>query len=264
MTESTHGEAPSLAGLRVLVTRPAGQSEALCQEIDRLGGTAIVVPALEIAAIEPDRIPVDHASDGNPDWIIFISANAARFGHEAALAFRAPHARVAAIGAATAACLADLHVEVDLCPESGGDSETLLSSTEFASINGRHVLIVRGRGGREALAEGLRARGAVVTYLEVYERRCPDACRTGLKRLADHAGVDVVTVTSGEALANLVAAAREGDCLPWLLALPLIVISPRIAATAREFGFSKEVAVAAEMSDRGFILTLKGCYSKKP
>lgn len=264
MTESTHNGAPNLAGLRVLVTRPAGQSEALCREIERLGGSAVVLPALEIVAVEPDWPPDERTLDGEPDWIIFISANAARFGHAIALRNRAPHSRVVAIGAATSACLTELGVGVDLCPENGGDSETLLAHPDFASLTGRRVVIVRGRGGRETLADGLRARGAVVGYLEVYERRCPDACRAGLKRLADHAGVDVVTVMSGETLENLVSAAREGGCLPWLKALPLIVISPRVAASAREFGFSGQVSVAAEMSDRGFILTLKECYSKEP
>jgi len=266
--EMRTGGGADLSGLRVLVTRPLAQSEPLCREIERLGGQAVALPALEIVAIErPDWRSVDAALSGKPDWIIPISANAARYGQAAfieRLGGWPERPRVVAIGRATAACLTESGVRVDIFPEAGGDSEALLARPELKGIKGQRILIIRGQGGREHLAEGLRARGAIVAYLEVYVRRCPVDCERRLAALAAEKAVDVVTVTSGEALTNLVKAGRDGGCLPWLSSLPLVAISPRIAASAREIGFQALVMVAEEMSDRGFILTLKGCYSKKP
>jgi len=267
MSQATRGTA-DLSGLRVLVTRPSGQSEGLCRLVEEVGGQPVALPSLEIVAVEPDWTLRGSASLDDVDWLIFISANAARFGHVAIMDHQGvwpDRPRVAAIGRATAASLAELGVKADLCPGSaGGDSESLLATPEFSGLAGRQTLIIRGRGGRALLAEGLRTRGATVDYLEVYARRRPADCAQRLGVLAMDREIDVVTVTSGEALANLIDAGREAACLSWLQSLPLVVLAPRMVKLARDLGFSGPVMVAEEMSDRGFILTLKGCYSRGP
>ncbi len=266
MTKVTQGPA-DLSGLRVLVTRPSGQSEALCRLIEQAGGQAIALPSLEIVAIEPDWVRGGPASLDDFSWLVFISANAVRFGYSAIMGHYGSwptRPRVVAIGQATAAGLAERGVRVDLCPGSVSDSESLLAAPELAGLAGQKILIIRGLGGRALLAEGLRAQGATVGYLEVYARRSPPDCARRLSLLAADRSVDVVTATSGEALENLVGAGREAACLSWLLSLPLVVIGPRIVTLARDLGFGGPVMVAAEMTDLGFILTLKGCYSKGP
>ena len=85
----------------------------------------------------------------------------------------------------------------------GYDSEHLLASPEFAHVQGQRILIVRGGGGRELLAEQLTARGAEVAYAEVYDRRCavpiPGAV-AAVEAEWSRGEIQVITATSGELL----------------------------------------------------------------
>lgn len=126
------------------------------------------------------------------------------------------------------------------------DSEALLAALSqrlgLSSLDARSVLIVRGDGGREWLAERLREAGAHVQAVCAYRRVVPavsDATWTRVRALlggAPHAWL----LTSSEAVRNLDAMARtaltdaEHEAL---LHAPLVAPHPRIAETARALGF---------------------------
>ena len=92
-------------------------------------------------------------------------------------------------------------------------------------------MIVRGRGGRELLAEELSRRGATVDYLETYERKEVSYGEELSSSLFDN-GVDLAVVTSAQGLAHLFSSlsTREIDTLH------LVVPSVRIAQLAKESG----------------------------
>src|SRR5690606_23076345 len=104
-----------------------------------------------------------------PDWAIFASIAAVEHGLPRVRS-RIGETRIAAIGAATANALRTAGVRVDAVPDRE-ESEGLLELPAFHDMTGATVWIVRGRGGRGLLAETLRARGADVAFVEVYERR---------------------------------------------------------------------------------------------
>jgi len=242
---------PELDGLNILVTRPPSQAAWLCDEIRQRAGNPILLPLLEI-----HPLPVDDtlrralAQLPDSDFLIFVSANAVIHGLPWLSAMPGT-LQVGAIGEATATRLREAGLEVDLVP-TRFDSEGLLNLPQLQDIQGRRVMIVRGMGGREKLAEVLRSRGAQLSYLEVYRRQCPawnaDAVETALR-------ADIITVTSSEALENLAALSHRpgGEAL---LHKPLVVFHQRIAGRAHELGFTLNPVVSAQASDVALLAAL--------
>jgi uroporphyrinogen-III synthase len=240
---------PPLTDLTVLVTRPAAQGAALCEEIVRQGGSAVAFPALEIEPLmsAAATTPVDF------DLVVFVSVNAV--DHGAARVSKGPRTRIAAIGRATAAALATAKLAADIVPEAGFTSEDLLAHPELQLASGARVLIVRGAGGRELLKETFVAQGMVVETLEVYRRVRPqvDPARVAeLEARWSDEGIDVVTLTSIETLENLEAMLTDrGRQL--LSSTALVVPSRRIVAAAVGAGLRGEAIVAAGADDASMI-----------
>lgn len=274
-----------LNGRGVLVTRPSGQAERLCQLVIAAGGEPIAFPTLEIrAATQPERARQLLAEPW--DLLLFVSRNAVEYG--VALFPPELRARVAAeqqagggeqqaagaqrqasdamrqvagverplfgaVGRATAAALREQGLTSDLVPERGFDSEALLALPALTQVAGKRALIVRGEGGRPLLGETLRKRGAEVAFAEVYRRAIPDI-DVSAELAAWRERLGFVTATSDEVLGNLLAMLGPAN-RAWLLAMPLVVISERGGATAMQLGF-RRVAVAKETSDEGIVEAL--------
>jgi uroporphyrinogen-III synthase len=242
-----------LEGLRVLVTRPAERAERLAAGIEREGGIAVRFPVI---AIEP--CPAGAPAPGEAlqyDVVVFVSPAAVTHGLRGLGLGPGAHPAIAAVGPATARALGEAGLTVHVEPVGGHDSEGLLAAPGLAAerISGRRVLIVRGEGGREALAEGLMARGASVDYAEVYRRVRP----AGLDPTAA-ADSDIVTATSTEGLANLLALLDPASRTA-LLQRPLAVNSERIAAAAAAQGFRLPPRVADAPGDAGLLEAVRRC-----
>jgi len=157
-----------LGGMAVLITRPDNQAAELVDAVETAGGEAWRFPVIDIVARDPGRIRADLDASGPSDIVIFVSANAVRYG---LAAIGEPPARVAAIGPATAARLGAHGIAVDIRPAGGFTSEHLLADAALTDVAGRTITIVRGDPGRERLAESLARRGAEVRCLPVYSTR---------------------------------------------------------------------------------------------
>ena len=123
---------------------------------------------------------------------------------------------------------------------SGASSDAVLAMTELLQpgpMTARSVLIVRGVGGLETLAEGLRARGFHVEYFEAYERFRPPTDMAELTAMLRAAPRVVLLLTSGEALTNLRVLAGV-DNWRWLQqAAEIAAFSERLVSVARGYGF---------------------------
>lgn len=238
-----------LTGLTILVTRPAPQAAALCAEIARRGGSAVAFPAI---AIEPLTCEAPQPATAH-DLVVFVSVNAV--AHGAHLVTKGPATRIAAIGKATAAALAERELPADIVPVAGFTSEDLLAHPDLALSSSARVLIVRGEGGRELLHETFLARGMAVQSLAVYRRVCPlvdEAARAQLETAWAEGGIDAVTVTSNETLANLSAMLTERG-RELLRSTPLVVPSRRIMDAALQAGLHADVIVAGGADDASTI-----------
>jgi uroporphyrinogen-III synthase len=243
----------------VLVTRPAGQAAGLCRLVEEAGYEAVQLAAIEIR--EPaDLEALQTLVETLPtyDLAVFISVNAVNHGLDYILARRnwPKHVKIATVGASSAEALRDHGMKPDLVPEHRFNSEALLALDELQDMHGKRVVILRGNGGREHLHDTLLARGAVVDYVEVYRRACPEIDPQLMRSLLQPGTLDVVTVTSNETLQNLYTmAGQEGQ--PLLRALPLVVVSERQAVLAQELGFAHAAMVAENAGDAALIEVLK-------
>ncbi len=210
-------------------------------------GRPVVFPALEIVDTVDSRALralVDRLE--HFDIAVFVSPTAASRGLSFIRSRRElpPGLEIAAIGKGTARELQRLGVSEVIAPERGADSEALLALPQFAALEGRSVVVFRGAGGRELLANTLARRGASVQYAECYRRMRPQADAQALLRAFGRGEIHAVTVTSAEGLSNLFD--RVGTLgRPWLRTTALFVPHERIAARARELGVADVIVTGA-------------------
>jgi uroporphyrinogen-III synthase len=226
-----------LAGVHIAVTRPPEQATKLTAAITEAGGTVISFPLLDIKGLED--LSAFYAAVtplSQFDWAVFISTNAVQHGmpllQQAGIS---PTLKFAAIGPTTAASLQEYGIAGVLTPSERFDSEALLALPELQGMQGQRVLIVRGVGGREVLADTLKQRGAEVVFGECYRRVNPQHNAQVLQQAYANGQLQGIVVTSTEALRFLLALAAEAD---WLKATPLFVNHARIAEQARESGLT--------------------------
>ncbi len=238
--------AGALAGRAIVVTRPARQAAPLARTIEGAGGRALCYPAIGIEPATSPALEAVIARLRTFDLAVFVSRNAVEQGmgrvREANSARDLPQA--AAVGAGTRSALESAGVQSVIAPAGQADSEALLALPQMAGLAGRRVVIFRGVGGREFLADALRSRGAHVEYAECYRRVLP-ATDVG-PLLADWARgtVDAVTISSGEGLANFCGLLGEaGSAL--LRATPVFVPHPRVADEASALGIGRVVMAGA-------------------
>jgi len=227
----------NLVGRGVLVTRPAAQAEGLCRLVETAGGRAIRFPTV---AIEPVADPGLAYEQLSRDWdlMLFVSRNAVVQALSVLPGHRLPAGpQLGAIGAATARALAAAGRAPDLVASNRSDSESLLALPQLADLTGQRVLIVRGVGGRRLLGDTLVERGARLTYAEVYRRVLPTADMASLL-MHWRREVQLVTVTSGEILDNLLTlAGHRGRDL--VFETPLVVVGRRVEKIAEALGFTR-------------------------
>ncbi len=246
-----------LADRVIWVTRPRQQSETLSRLIETAGGKVIRLPVIEIQPVRQNRdVQVLAAILAAADLVIFVSRNAVKYAATVLPEFynRIPDKLILAVGAGTRLALEQQGIINVICPEAGKGSEALLQLPQLqpAAVAGKHILIVRGVGGRDLLEQSLREIGVDVNYLEVYQRGIPGIDAGSVAQLWHTDPPDAIIVTSVEGLHNLVNM-TPADRRASLFHTPLAVMSDRIGTAARTLGFIYAPAVATVASDAGLV-----------
>jgi len=241
MPEST------LSGFHVAVTRPIAQSTKLCDLIKSHGGQTISFPLIEIVPLDDyDDFDQKLLTLDNYDLAIFISSNAVNQGMPRLLTHLKkipPTLQFAAIGPATASELQKFGVQNILAPENRFDSESLLALPAMLKVNAKRIIIFRGIGGREILANTLRSRGATVDFAECYQRINPQTNADVLSGLWQNKQLQAIVVTSSEAMRHLLDIAGQGEA-DWIKNVTLCVNHARIAELLLETGLKVMIAEA--------------------
>lgn len=235
----------------MLVTRPVHQAEKICTLIESQGGSVLRFPVIEITKPR-DTEKLDNILQrlSQFDIAVFISPNAVERGMQAIMEIGGlpENIKIAAVGRGSARHLNELGIKVEIFPSQRFNSEALLAMDEMQSVSAKRIIIFRGEGGRELLADTLRSRGAEVEYAECYRRIKPTVNANEVVESLSQGKLDILTVTSNEGLQNLydmVGAPVRTD----LLKLPLIAVSERTRDLAQDLGFTKPAIVADNASD---------------
>jgi len=232
-------ESMPLFGRRMVVTRASEKISILGDALRLRGAEVIEFPTIEM--IEPTSWTVLDEGIARLDsfnWIILTSATGvdrfiarlAQLGKDVrALA----HAKIAAIGPATAARLREFALCVDLMP-SEYRAEMIVESIGLDKIKGARFLIPRAEVAREAMPEMLRAAGASeVIVAPSYRTVMPSgAAVERMREMITSAPIDLVAFTSSSTASNYVE--MVGAPHPGAKAA---VIGPITGATARRLGF---------------------------
>ncbi len=195
-----------LQNLRILITRPEGQSSTLATLLVSEGATVIEIPTIAIAP-PASYCALDAALTTlrSYDWLVFTSANAVRAFAARARTLNLPAnpRRVAAIGTATARALAETGVApaADLIPPQAVAESFAEALTPHAP--GASMLLIRAAVARDLLPEALTAAGAQVTVAEAYRNIVPPEAATQLRALFTNNPPDAITFTSASTAQNL-------------------------------------------------------------
>lgn len=247
-----------LEGKRVLVTRPAHQSDQFAQVLREAGAEPVLAPVIAIMPPD-DPVAAAQAIDRAADyaWVVFTSANGARTFFERLDARREDArafgtAKIAAIGIQTSRALRAHHVYADLVPQSY-IAEDLAEALITASKPGDKILLFRAQEARDVLPERLRSAGrdphVVAAYKTVFTDDPHFAEKVALS--------DILTFTSASTVRgfsyNLAGDAAAANAANEKL---VACIGPITAQTAREVGIHIDV-VADEYTANGLLNALQ-------
>ena len=248
-------ERRALHGRTVAVTRARAQASELAGRLAELGARVIEAPTIRIEPLPaalPDLSAYDLLCMTSPNGVEVLWDRLRAAGLDArGLA----GLTVAAIGPGTARALAQRGVAADVVPERSL-AESLLEALE--DVPAKRALIARAREARDVLPDGLRARGAEVDVLELYqtvaERPSPEA-------LAAARQADWITFTSSSTVRFFLQAA--GDPPGLSPHTRIVSIGPITSATLREHGLEPAVEAADHDID-GVVDALAGDAAARP
>ena len=270
-----------LLGKTVVVTRSREQASALSSQLASLGAEPLEFPVIQTVPRAADDAQVAEAierlSAGEPDWVVFTSANGVssffdqlQQAGKDARAFAS--AKVCAIGPATADALAAHGIAADAVPPrfvAESVAETLIAHGVGA---GSKVMLLRAAVARDTLIKRLGAVGAQVKVVPVYDTVMPDEpgqAKALLQRL--QAGeIDAVTFTSSSTVRNFRAlleraAALDGSGASGIDELmrdvACLSIGPVTSKTALELGF-QVVAEASEYTIPGLVQAVEDHFAQ--
>jgi uroporphyrinogen-III synthase len=215
-------EINSLVTKRILLIRPQRQEDQLLSMLEKTGACVTHTPVMTIEpVVESQQIKSQILELDNFHKAIIVSGNAAELAAEWIDKYW-PMLPVGidyfAVGKQTAALLKQAGIEAD-CPSGRQNSEALLQLPQLQQLDNQRIIIFRGCGGREILAETLIDRGARVEYCELYKR---------VIDLVAHSGELIQAM--GEAEGTVFADTA------------VVVPSERVSAIATELGYRRVIS----------------------
>ncbi len=259
--------------ITLLNTRPKHQSDSLNKMLAEQGIASISLPTLDIH-LNLNAIIEAHFTNQMAafDKVIFISRNAVDGFIQQKQLSSVKHlfenAQFYAIGKATQQAGIEANIELQTLSNSAFDSEHLLAHESMQNIEAENILLVKGVGGRNLLAECLTERGSNLTALEVYERVPAQFSATQWHVFLD-SETPVLLITSLASWSALTMHLKthylvktpDNDALfamPfWAKVSTIVVMSKRIANEIVRQGWQGHLKIVETQSNQGIIDSLR-------
>ena len=240
---------PPLVGWTVVVTRPVDRAPSTSLALRRAGASVVALPCIAVRGPKDGGEALERSvrEVGEYDWVAFTSANAVKaFLAKIDDARKLAGVKLAAVGAATAASLAEGHLVADLVSEISSAAGLVVA---MGSPTGRaRVLFCRAEDALPTFRDGLRAAGWSVEEVEAYRTDVAGPDDGATPELVEQArGADAVVFASPSAVRGFVELVGQERRPP-----VAVCIGETTASEARASGFDV-VAVADEASDGGLV-----------
>lgn len=199
-----------LAGRRIVLTRPRDQAAEWRTQLEALGATVLQLPLIQVTKDYDKQTLVEvFAEISQYEWIVFTSANGARFffeefykGFEDIRAIGL--AQFAVVGEATAEVVRAQHLRVEVQPPKANAEDLAQMLLERESLDSAKVLVVTGNLNRDTLVDKFNEARAIVDRLPIYRTEAADIAADPIAGDFRQHGADAIFFASPSAVQSFI------------------------------------------------------------
>lgn len=147
-----------------------------------------------------------------------------------------------AIGSKTADTLSAIGITPTFIAKPPFNSESLLTDSEFQSLDFQHLALISGQNGRQLLEKTLNQQGKKISRIITYQRDKCDVSREFMIEFMHTYAINSVMLTSC-AIVDAVASQLKQGIAPDFWHFPAFALSQRIADYAEKIGFTQVIVV---------------------
>ena len=250
-----------LFGSRIVVTRTRKQASQLSSQLSELGAEVLEIPTIKTVEPDDQQQIIDAIMGLNTySWIVFTSPNGVEWFFK--YFFQAfddlrdlGGARIAAVGPATEAKLAELHLKVDVKPRKYVTADVAKAIDEFENVENLNILLARAQVANPDLPKDLEERRAIVDDIPCYKTVPETEDRNGAAEKMTDVGADWITFTSSSTVENFHARFDLPDLLETYPDMKTASIGPETTKAIRALGLEPTIE-AKEHTIPGLVAAL--------
>ena len=224
----------------VAITRPKDRAKKACEIVEKLGGSAVLAPTLDLEPVNSDSLKELVARKDELDWIIFTSPTTIVSLNKFYPEFiKTLDCKLAVIGNKTGKLAQKNSLEVDLMPKEF-TAEGLIEEFKKQNITGKTIGIPRTTSARPILPESLEKLGNEVILAEAYKSLFPmdERAINELIEKIKSKEIDAITFTSPLTVRNFFKIAKKDLAELINENLLTVCIGPITAKVLDEYGIT--------------------------
>lgn len=211
----------------VAITRPADRAKKACEIVEKLGGSAVLAPTLDLKPVNTDSLKDLVKNKDLLDWIVFTSPTTIdSFNLFYPDFFNDLNCKVAVIGNKTGSLLEKQGITPDLMPNDF-TAEGLVEEFTRLNITNKTIGIPRTASARDTLPKGLEKLGNKVIVAEAYKSLFPmdDESVKELISKIENREIDAITFTSPLTVHNFFKISEDREKLAGFLSDKLLTVA---------------------------------------